>query len=130
MSWFTSFKEWLLSWFTDTRKLQILELLQGVNVFIDYARPIVERIDKQLKPLLKLDNTPVFDTIKKFLEEYSDEFDDVVEIANKLKDLPMADLLANVAIECLKLHSSAHVSLSVLRLAVELAYNVYKQSKA
>lgn len=127
MKWFTNFKLWALSWFTDESKLRLLAYLNGIQVFINWAGPIVKEIDEKLKPLLKMD-IPAFEAVKTFLEEYQDEFDDVVALAESLKDLPMADLLMNVALECLKLKTNGNVAVSVLRLAVELAYNIYKQT--
>lgn len=127
MKWFTSLKTWVLSWFTDENKLRLLSFLNGVQVFVDWAYPIVQEIDEKLKPLLKMD-LPAFDALVKFLREYEDEFDNIVELAESLKDLPLADMLANVALELLKLKAGTNVATSVLRLAVELAYNLYKQA--
>lgn len=127
MSWFTSFKEWLLSWFTDANKQKLLALLGNVKGFVDAALPIVKEIDEVLKPLLASNET--IKAISEFLLEHFDNVDYVVDLAEKLSELPLADMLANVALEVLKTRVPATASLSVLRLAIELAYNVYKTSK-
>lgn len=126
MSWFASVKTWFLSWFTDVNKLEIIKLLQGIAIFIDYAKPIVEHIDKILKPLLKGEDMPIYDAILTFLGEYSDDFDKVVEMAEEYAELPLGDMLANIAMFCLKAKVGDSVSSSILRLAIELAYNLYK----
>lgn len=127
MKWFVNVKNWVLSWFTDENKLRLLQFLNGMQVFVDWAYPIVKEIDEKLKPLLK-GGTPVVEALTKFFEEYVDDLDEVVDLVHSLKDLPLADMLANVAIELLKLKSGSNIALSVLRLAVELAYNLYKQA--
>lgn len=43
--------------------------------------------------------------------------------------MPLPDLCVNAALFVLKHRKSDSVGLSILRLAIELAYNVYKSSK-
>jgi hypothetical protein len=127
MSWFTTFKDWLLSWFTDANKQKLLALLTGIKGFVDAALPIVKEIDELLKPMLEKNSTAL--ALYEFLLKHISNVDYVSDLAKKLSDLPLADMLANVALEILRTKVPATASLSVLRLAIELAYNLYKTSK-
>ncbi len=128
MSWFTDVKVWFMSWFTDENKLKILKLIQGVQVFIQYAEPVVEQIDKVLKPLLKDGNMPVLEAIVSFLSEYSDDLEEVLEKAEEYAGLPFGDMLAKIALFCVSQKVSSTVDTSFLKLAIEIAYNTYKLS--
>lgn len=127
--WFKAVQEWVMSWFSDANKQKIFAILNGVKTLVDYALPIVKAIDEKLKPVLNDGAEDVVQAVRKFLEEYMDDLDKVLELADKLADLPMADMLANIALELLKTTSPTNASLSMLRLAVELAYNIYKTTK-
>lgn len=125
-SWFTSIQNWVFGWFTDETKQRILALLNGVKGLVDQALPIIKAIDQQLKPFLSQANVDTLKEVTKFLSKYMDDFDTVLALANKLSALPMADMLANIALELLKLKVPTNSSFSTLRLAVELAYSIYK----
>jgi hypothetical protein len=121
------FWNWLKSFFTDVNRDKVLKVLDNVEEFVKEAIPIVALIDEKLKPLLA--NKPKLEAIYKFLAEYADDIDDVLAVAEKLADLPLQDMLANVALELLKGTIKTNVSLSALKLAIELAYQIYKLSK-
>ena len=125
-NWFTSVQNWVFGWFTDETKQRILAILNGVKGLVEYALPIVKAIDEQLKPFLSQTNADTLKLVTEFLEKHMDDFDAVIALANKLSALPMADMLANLALELLKLKAPTNASLSTLRLAIELAYNIYK----
>ena len=127
MSWFTSIKDWVLSWFTDASRQKLLALLNNIKKFVDVALPIVKEIDEVLKPLLA--NSTKALALQEFLVKHLGDLDDVITLAVKLSKLPTADMLANVALEILKTKFTVTPSLSALRLAIELAYSIYKSSK-
>lgn len=127
-SWFTTAKEWVMSWFTDASKQRLLALLNGVRQLVEVAGPIVQAIDEQLKPFLN-DKNVFLTKLMQFLIANIGSVEKAVALVNQLKDLPMADLLANVALEILKTKVSSNVAFSTLRLAIELAYNIYKTTK-
>lgn len=128
MTWFTDAKVWFMSWFTDANKLKILKLIQGIQVFIQYAEPVVEHIDKALKPLLKDGNMPAIEAIVAFIGQYSDDLDEVLKQAEKYAELPFGDMLAKIALFCVTQKVSSTVDTSFLKLAIEIAYNTYKLS--
>lgn len=135
MSIWTTIKTWFLSWFVDSKELKVIEILEGLDVFFNKALPIVKQIDEELKPELKKlaaengDEIDVYEKILAFLKKFEGVFLNAVEVAQRVYKLPLPDMLFTIAIEILKSQSTANPSLSLLRLAIELAYNVYKKSK-
>lgn len=135
MSIWTTIKTWFLSWFVGTKELKVIEILEGLDVFFNKALPIVKQIDEELKPALRKlaaengDEVDVYETILWFLKKFEDTLGDVFEVAQRVYKLPIPDMLFTIAIEILKSQSTANPSLSLLRLAVELAYNVYKKTR-
>lgn len=127
-----SIRAWVASLFSKQSRETVLEVLDHVSVFVDHALPIVEAIDKYLKPVLKHGSEPPVVAVYKFMNELgwlklgSDELETE---AARLSALPVPDLLANVAIFLLKQAKPEAAGLSILRLAVELAYNVYKGTR-
>lgn len=136
MSIWTTIKTWFLSWFVGTKELKVIEILEGLDVFFNKALPIVKQIDEELKPALRKlaaengDEVDVYETILWFLKKFEDTLGDVFVIAQKVYKLPIPDMLFTIALEILKAQSTTNPSLSLLRLAIELAYNVYKSSKS
>ena len=134
MNFWTTVKNWFLSWFVGSKELKIVEILEGLDVFFNKALPIVEKIDKELKPELKRitaegDEIDIYETVLKFLEQYKDIISDIRALAEKVYGMQLPDLLFTIAIEILRAQSTTNASLSILRLAVELAYNVYKKTR-
>lgn len=135
MSIWTTIKTWFLSWFVGTKELKVIEILEGLDTFFNKALPIVKQIDEELKPALRKlasengDEVDVYETILWFLKKFEDTLGDVFEVAQRVYKLPIPDMLFTIALEILKAQSSTNPSLSILRLAIELAYNVYKKSK-
>lgn len=120
------------NWFTNlfTGKDKIISLIDSAKAFVEKALPVVQAIEEQIKPFVN-DNNKAFLNLKlvTFLSKYNFDFDYVTKIAEQLVKLPNADLLFNLALEVLKVAAPTNTPLSVLRLAVELAYNLYKASK-
>lgn len=135
MNIWTTIKTWVLSWFVSSKDYKVIEILEGVNDFFNKALIIVQQIDEELKPRLKAisadggDSIDTYETILWFLEKFKEHLGDIVEIAQRVYLLPLPDMLFTIAIEILKSQSIGNPSLSILRLAVELAYNVYKRTK-
>lgn len=135
MNIWTTIKNWVLGWFVNPKELKVIEILEGVDIFFNKALPIVRQIDEQLKPLLKKANAEksseleIYSHVLWFLNQFQDVLDDVLDLVDKVYQLPLPDMLFLIAVEILKAQSKDNPSISVLRLAVELAYNVYKNSK-
>lgn len=121
------FWTWLTNLFAD--KTDIVVVIDNIKVYVDKILPIVEAIDKEIKPHLQKSDNVKYTLITTFLLKYTGNFSEVAILADKLIKLSNTDLLFNLALEILKLLSAKNTSLSVLRLAVELAYNLYKASK-
>lgn len=136
MNIWTTIKTWFLSWFVGSKELKVIEILESLDTLFNKSLPIVKQIDEELKPALKNlasqngDEVDLYETILSFLKKFEDVLDDVFAIAQQVYKLPIPDMLFTIAIEILKAQSTGNVSLSVLRLSVELAYNVYKKSKS
>lgn len=135
MSIWTTIKTWFLSWFVGSKELKVIEILEGLDVFFNKALPIVKQIDEELKPELRKlasengDEIDVYEKILEFLKKFEGVFLNAVEVAQRVYKLPFPDMLFTIALEILKSQSVTNPSLSLLRLAIELAYNVYKKSK-
>lgn len=135
MSIWTTIKTWFLSWFVGSKELKVIEILEGLDAFFNKALPIVKQIDEELKPALRKlssengDEVDIYETILWFLKKFEDTLGDVFEVAQRVYKLPLPDMLFTIALEILKSQAVANPSLSLLRLAIELAYNVYKKSK-
>jgi hypothetical protein len=136
MNIWTTIKTWFLSWFVGSKELKVIEILESLDTLFNKSLPIVKQIDEELKPALKNlasqngDEVDLYETILSFLKKFEDVLDDVFAIAQQVYKLPIPDMLFTIAIEILKAQSTGNVSLSVLRLSVELAYNVYKKTKS
>lgn len=135
MNFWTTIKKWVLGWFVNAKELKVIEILEGVDVFLNRALPIVRKIDEELKPILKQSykdkagEMEIYSSVLWFLNQFQDVLDDVLELVDKVYLLPLPDMLFTIAVEILKAQSPNNPSISILRLAVELAYNVYKNSK-
>lgn len=135
MNIWTTVKTWFLSWFVGSKELKVIEILESLDTLFNKSLPIVRQIDEELKPALRNlatqngDEVDLYETILSFLKKFEDVLDDVFVIAQQVYKLPIPDMLFTIAIEILKAQSTGNVSLSVLRLSVELAYNVYKKTR-
>lgn len=135
MNIWTTIRNWVVAWFLDRRILKVIDVLESVNDLIDKAIDVVKDIDEDLKPKLKVissdggDSVDIYETVLIYLEKFKEQLGDIVAIAQKVYLLPLPDMLFTIAIEILKSQAIANPSISILRLAVELGYNIYKRSK-
>jgi hypothetical protein len=135
MNIWTSIKTWFLGWFVGSKELKVIEILESADMLFNKSFPIVKQIDEELKPALRSlaakngDEADVYETILAFLKRFEGVLEDFHKLAKQVYELPIPDMLFTIAIEILKAQSAGNVSLSLLRLSVELAYNVYKKTK-
>lgn len=129
-SWFVSFKKWLLSWVPGSKQ-QVVELWDNLGELVAMAGPVVKSIDTELKPLLQ---DPAYDSLtalRGFLAKYGlvdKQHED--ELKQLYETMPIGDLCLHIALLILKAIGGADARVRMLRLAIELAYNVYCQVEA
>lgn len=118
---------YILSFFSyaDTASA-VVQLANSLEQAVFKVQPIVEEIDKHLKPAVKDSDLTVREAIEVFLGRYDLDKALITEEATKLAWLPTADMLFNVAVLIAKQTTSVPEHLSKLNLAIELAYNLYK----
>lgn len=128
---FSAFRTWVATWFTASTRDKFLSVLDHAAVYLPYALPIVEAIDKELKPALRQSHLAAVMTVEDFLRKWcrEEDYEAAQKLALRIAYLPLADLLVNVALFLLQRAKPDSVGISILRLTVELAYNVYKGSK-
>ena len=126
-----SIKAWFSGLFAKGNRAVVVSLLDHVSVFVDHALPIVKAIDEQLKPAIRTSSQPLIITIETFIGERLNglELTAARRDAQKLVYLPTADMLVNVALILLARAKPESVPTSLLRLAIELAYSIYKATK-
>lgn len=133
-NWWSGIVAWVSGWFSDQNRAKVVDVLNHAQAFIAYALPIVESIDKTLKPVIKDAmagncDTPIACLISRFLEQYGMDSSAAEKAGLELQGMPIADLSLNVALFALKHVAPDVAASSILRLAIELAYNVYKGAK-
>lgn len=130
----STLKSWVAGLWPSNARADVVAVLSNVSKHIDNALVVVKLIDDELKPALRnpTHDEPVIVQLEKFLIRHLDG-NDLIEgrlEAQRLVYLAIPDILANVAVFLLsKAIPSAVVSSSILRLAIEFAYNVYKSAK-
>lgn len=126
-----SIKTWVASFFSKDHRAAVVSLLDRAAVFVDFALPIVERIDKELKPAIKTGHEPMIIVVERFIGEGLEgtELTAARKRANDLVQLPKADMLVNIALILLARSASGNVATHLLRLAIELSYSIYKATK-
>ena len=125
LSWFRS----VYSWFFSRKAVDVLK--EAVKI-ADVARPIVEDIERSLKPHIKEiagggSTTSRFSAVDTFLKSYVDDTRDSYTVALSLSALPTNDLLSGVA-EFVVHRLMPEKARPFIRLAIELAYIVMKLS--
>jgi hypothetical protein len=103
------------------------KVLHEAASFVNLAQPIVAEIETEIKALP--DQGKSVQAIETFLGKYETDAAKVLNIATTLAALPPADLWKNLAVTALSALAPAGTASSLLNLAVELAYNIFKQSK-
>ncbi len=104
------------------------KVLGDVSHYVTLAEPIVVEVEDIIKAAPQ---SAVLAAIEKFLSKYEPDLAKVATTAASLAALPSADLWHNAAVLALQtLVPQAGVAASLLNLAVELAYNIFKQKQA
>ncbi len=130
-TWFVGL--WPVKRVNDSAK-HVLDLLEP---HLGPALDVVTAIDEKLKPAIRTASVPLPDTIVTFLrgqleDAYGREITDpamstaMCRLAERVQYLPMSDLLVNVALFLLQQAAPNNAGVSLLRLAIEFAYNVFK----
>jgi hypothetical protein len=127
--WLVSAKSWLVSLFGNNAD-DVRVVLTTAAELIDKALPIVESLDNGLKQDLQKDPADRHAIIAEVTKLAGDEsVKDGVEVANKVVGLTIGEILSTVAIYLLGKQVPSGVPERMLRLVIELAYNVYKLRK-
>jgi hypothetical protein len=109
----------------------VQKLLHSISGFVGLAEPIILEVENDLKEVIKAgDKTLALPKIVEFLSRYEPDVAKAGDIANSLSGLPVSDLLHNLAVIALSTVVPAGTATSLVRMAVELAYNIFKSKKA
>lgn len=130
-SFFAGWWNWFGAFFGKNAS-RAKEVLESVSKLIDVALPIVEDIDQTIKQFLKVHSHQpgmIYDGIVEFLQLRGVPESESREAANTLRFMPTADILVNLALLLLQRNAAASAGYSLLRLAIELAYNIYKGTR-
>jgi hypothetical protein len=103
------------------------KVLHDASSFVNLALPIVQGIDTELKTVK---GSVVALDIVKFLDKYLPDVEKAEKLAASFATLPGAQLWRAVATTALQAITPVGISSSLINLAVELAYNIFKQSVA
>lgn len=110
-------------WWTKPRVARVID---EAAVLAEQAAPIVEDIENNLKPHLKPNRNKTL--IESYLGEFEADETLVKQVAGALSKLPIPDMLHGVA--CfLVARYVPEPSRGLVRLAVELAYQLYVKPK-
>ena len=125
------FRNWIAGLWSAKNREALLVVLDHASAFVDLALPIVEAIDKELKPALRTGHWAVTKSVEDFMREHmgAEHYDEIAKYSQRVRHMPLNDLAVNVALFMLRCAKPNSVGESILRLAIELAYNVYKGSK-
>ena len=104
-------------------------VLKDVSSFVDKAAPIVADVETVLKVVAPSDKSGILAAIEKFLTKYEPDVQKVGSVAASLAPLTGSDLFHAAAVAALSLVSPSGAAANLLNLAVELAYNIFKQKQ-
>lgn len=127
----SSIRTWVAGFFSKDHRAAVVSLLDHASVFVDHALPIVERIDRELKPALKTSHEPLIITVERFIGDGLEgvELTAARRRANDLVRLPTSDMLVNIALILLTRTTRGNAATHLLRLAIELSYSIYKATQ-
>jgi hypothetical protein len=109
----------------------VQKVLHDVSGFVGIAEPIIQEIEVEVKAIIQAgDHNATLTSMLNFLGKYEPDFNKAKQIADTLSGLPVADILHNLAVLALSTIVPAGTASSLIRMAVELAYNVFKAKKA
>ena len=106
------------------------EVLHDVSSFVQLAEPIVEQVETEIKAQTADTPSSAVSAVAAFLTKYEPNLVRVQAASAALATLPAADLFRNVAVYALQAVAPKGTANSLLNLAVELAYNIYKKKTA
>jgi hypothetical protein len=129
MSFFTSIGHFFSSLFGKNGETA-QKVLHEVSAFVAKAEPIVEEIETVIKALAPSDKSGILAAIETFLAKYEPDLAKVVAAAAPLASLSGEALWRELAATALGFLSPASTAASVLNLAVELAYSIFKAKAA
>lgn len=128
-AWFSGARDWMVGLFGDNAD-DVRTVLVAASGLIDKALPIVESLDAGLKQDLAADplnRTAVMNAVTELGVTGSDRpLTEAAKIANRVAGLSVSEVLAAVAVYVLGRQVPAGIPERILRLAIELAYCVYK----
>jgi hypothetical protein len=106
------------------------KVLHNVSSFVTLAEPVVAEVETEVKQLAAVDPNAKLQLVAKFLSKYEPDLAKVASTANSLSGLPEADLLHNLATIALSTLVPSGTAASLVNLAIELAYNIFKTKSA
>lgn len=108
----------------------VKKVLEEAAPYVAEAAPIVQDVDLFLKAVEPSDQSGVVAALEKFLSKYEADAEKVAGAVTSLSALPLTDLWHAAAVTALGFILPQGTALSVLNLAVELAYNIAKKVAA
>lgn len=106
-------------------------VVHDVSGFALKAEPIVAEIEDGLKKEIDAgDHSKVLTAIQNFLLKFEPDLQKVGQVANELGAMPKANLLQGAAQFALTAILPGGVPTSLIRLAIEFAYNILLAKKA
>lgn len=105
-------------------------VLHNVSSFVTLAEPIVSEVETEVKTLVAVDPNAKLQLIAKFLAKYQPDVAKVASATNSLSSMPDADLWHNLATFALNALVPGGTAGSLINLAIELAYNIFKSKSA
>lgn len=107
---------------------QVQDVMGTAATMIDHVTPIIVAIEKDLKPGLQNNTLDNKLAIRHFLETHAYDYFDIFKLVDELYDKPYIHIITSVALAMAQRLAPAE-STSVIRLALELAYNIYKVTR-
>jgi hypothetical protein len=101
-------------------------VLKDVSGLLTFAQPIVRAVEKELKTLATVKPSERVAQIEKFLAGYSIDLLKNSARIHELATLPAADLYKGAAVLALTKWAPANAETSLLNLAIEWAYSIFK----
>lgn len=128
-SLFENLKAWISGLWTPAKRDAVLSVVERVAEYLDQASEIVAAVDVDLKPMIYTGHLPKDVAVHKFMIERQVPDADAFKFAMLVKSFPSSELFAAVAVYLLLQLIPKSAGTALARLAIELAYNIYKEAK-